>query len=177
MWRLPKGGRFCYTLMGAARFIDWARAKECSVKGGRGGSRAAWVVIEVLTTCRYCGRIHPLKYVCGHKPKRFSRRTEEEQGRYTYAFARKSAEIKERSHYLCAVCLDEGRLTCDGLETHHIVKLRDRPDLLLEDSNLICLCADCHRKADAGQIPAERLRELAARRDRGIPPPIPPVEK
>ena len=125
----------------------------------------------MLTTCRYCGRIHPKGYACEKKPKRFSRRTEEEQGRYTYAFARKSAEIKERSHYLCAVCLDEGRLICDGLETHHIVKLRDRPDLLLEDSNLICLCADCHRKADAGRIPAERLRELAARRDRGTPLP------
>ena len=55
------------------------------------------------------------------------------------------------------------------LETHHIIKLRIRPDLLLEDENLVALCETCHWKADHGQIGADYLRELAKRRDETPP--------
>lgn len=120
----------------------------------------------MLKACSYCGRIHDSKVDCGKKPKRMYRRTEEEQGRYTHAWDVKSEQIKERSHYLCEVCLEEGRLTYEGLETHHIVKLRERPDLLLEDENLICLCKMHHRMAERGEIPAEKLRKLAKKREK-----------
>ncbi len=56
-----------------------------------------------------------------------------------------------------------------GLETHHIRKLRERPDLALADGNLICLCGSCHERAERGDISAERLERLAAERDR-VPP-------
>jgi len=124
----------------------------------------------MLKSCQYCGRIHAKDYDCGKKPVRSNRsRDEREAGRYTYAFTKKSLEIKEHSNHLCAVCWVEGRLTWDGLETHHITKLMDAPDLLLEDSNLICLCKRHHEMADAGLISADELRRLAAERDEGYP--------
>ena len=124
----------------------------------------------MLKSCQYCGRIHARGFDCGKKPKRsrYSRESSE-AGRYSYAFTMKSREIKERSYHLCAVCLTEGKLTFEGLETHHITKLRDAPDLLLEDGNLICLCQRHHELADAGLISAEELRRLAAERDEGGP--------
>lgn len=128
-----------------------------------------------LKSCVYCGRIHAKDHDCGRRPKPKNRkgrayhRDERETGRYSYAFAVKSRDIKERSHYLCAVCLNEGRLTYKGLETHHITKLRDAPELLLEDSNLICLCRDCHKRADSGRIDRDLLKELAKQRDSSPP--------
>lgn len=124
----------------------------------------------MLKSCQYCGRIHPRDFNCGKKPVRSSRtRDERESGRYSRAFSKKSREVKERSNYLCAVCLKEGRLSYDGLETHHIRKLTEAPELLLEDSNLICLCRRHHEMADAGLIDADELRGLAAERDEGSP--------
>lgn len=131
----------------------------------------------MLKACQYCGRIHAKDFDCGRKPARPSRyqHGSAEAGRYSYAFTMKSREIRERSGNLCAVCLDEGRLTYDALEVHHITKLRDAPDLLLEDGNLICLCRRHHEQADRGEIEPEKLRELASRRDQGMPPTIRPA--
>lgn len=119
----------------------------------------------MLRSCKYCGRIHDSRYDCGRKPKKIYRRSAEVSGRYTHAWDVKSREIKSRSNYLCSVCLDEGALTYEGLETHHIVKLIDRPDLLLDDSNLICLCRKHHELAEKGAISAEKLREIVRKRD------------
>ena len=125
---------------------------------------------NMLKSCHYCGRIHAKDYDCGKKPQRIRySKDSNEAGRYSYTFTMKSREIKERSHHLCAVCLTEGKLTYDGLETHHITKLREAPDLLLEDGNLICLCQRHHEMADAGLISADELRRLAAQRDEGCP--------
>lgn len=124
----------------------------------------------MLKSCQYCGRIHEKEYDCGCRPKRTQfTRDEKETGRYSYAFTRKSREIKERSNHLCAVCFAEGKLTYDCLETHHITKLRDAPDLLLEDGNLICLCRQHHEMADNGDLSIEYLRRLAEERDEGYP--------
>lgn len=123
----------------------------------------------MLKACQYCGRIHARGYDCGKKPKkkykRIYYRTENEAGRYTYAFSQKSREIKERAHYLCQVCLTNGKLNYTGLETHHIIKLTTAPELLLDDSNLVCLCRDCHKKAEKGLIDVDFLRKLARERD------------
>jgi 5-methylcytosine-specific restriction endonuclease McrA len=119
----------------------------------------------MLKSCKYCGRIHDSKYDCGKKPKPIYKRTESEQGRYTTAWHKKSIEIKERSQYLCAVCRDKGIYTYDDLEVHHIEPLREHPDLLLEDSNLICLCERCHEKAERGKIDKVYLKLLVHNRD------------
>lgn len=124
-----------------------------------------------LHACKYCGRVHATTYDCGRRPKRTYQRDETERGRYTAEWTRKAEDIKERSHYLCAACLAQDVLTYEGLEVHHIVKLKERPDLLLEDSNLVCLCTRHHKQADRGEIDAKALYELVRQRD-SIPPGV-----
>ena len=121
--------------------------------------------------CSYCGKIHPADYQC-RAPKKY-RNTEERRLRSSPKYTRKSLAIRERANYLCEVCRDEGRYTYENLEVHHIEKLRDHPELLLEDSNLICLCVEHHHIADAGGIPKDYLRDLARRRDGENIPPTP----
>ena len=92
--------------------------------------------------------------------------TTEQALRKRTAWTNKSREIRERSLYLCSVCQDRGEARAeDDLEVHHIVKLRDDPDGLLEDSNLICLCVLHHKQADRGELSAEYLKKLAYERD------------
>ncbi|AIF54375.1 hypothetical protein LDB25A_051 [Lactobacillus phage Ld25A] len=118
-------------------------------------------------SCARCGRIHAKGYVCkvGKRRKHYRYDYAEAKLRNTYKWHKKSEEIRERSKYLCSVCLDEGKYNYRNLEVHHITKLRVEPSLLLVDSNLICLCREHHRLADAGMIDDDYLRELARRRD------------
>jgi len=44
---------------------------------------------------------------------------------------------------LCVDCHAAG-LVKPAEEVHHIAKVRDRPDLRLDDTNLMGLCAPCH---------------------------------
>ena len=115
-----------------------------------------------LKACSVCGRIHGTDIKC-YKPDK--RADNEHMLRQKNKWHIKSLDIRERSHYLCAVCFDKGILSSNNLEVHHITKLRDNPDGLLDDENLICLCASCHKEADAGNIDADYLRELAKKRD------------
>jgi len=46
-------------------------------------------------------------------------------------------------HPLCADCQAENRLT-PATELHHLAKLRARPDLRLEPTNVRPLCQSCH---------------------------------
>lgn len=118
-------------------------------------------------SCSRCGKIHPKGYKCqvGQRRKHYRYDYAEAKLRNTYKWHTKSREIRERSKYLCAVCLDNGIYNYRNLEVHHIEKIRVEPSLLLVDSNLICLCREHHRLADAGMIDKDYLRELAKRRD------------
>lgn len=128
--------------------------------------RAAWAENAMpLKACPYCGRIHERGYRCPRKPVHKTERTEAERGRYTKAWRDKAKEIKERSRYLCAACLADGVYTYDTLEVHHIVPLRERPDLLLDDDNLICLCRRHHEMAESGGIPQQDLYKMVEERD------------
>ena len=92
--------------------------------------------------------------------------TKEQALRRRTSWTNKSKEIRERSKYLCAVCLDQGIARADDdTEVHHITKLRDDPSGLLDDDNLICLCTYHHKQADNGILSADYLRDLAQKRD------------
>ena len=78
---------------------------------------------------------------------------------------KKSEEIKEKAKYLCELCWHEGRITTSSLETHHIEKLTERPDLAMEESNLICLCRHCHERAEKGEVHKYLLKEIALNRE------------
>lgn len=118
----------------------------------------------MLRSCTKCGRIHDINFKCnggGRLPQ-----TAEQALRRRTSWTNKSREIREKSKYLCAVCLDKGEARADDdIEVHHIRKLRDYPEGLLEDDNLVCLCTYHHKQADNGILSAEYLRELAQRRD------------
>ena len=123
----------------------------------------------MLKSCRYCGRIHDSKYDCGKRPRKVNHRHSTEHLRYTSRMKRKSEEVKAAANYLCEYHLYLGQLVYTELETHHIIKLQERQDLALEDSNLICLCRNCHEKAEKGEISPQLLRKIAI--SRGKQPP------
>ena len=115
-------------------------------------------------SCSRCGKIHSTKYKCNAgRVKRVL--TDDMKLRNLNAWHIKAEEIKERSRYLCAICEEEGVYTYDNLETHHIEKLRDNPERLLDNYNLICLCKEHHIKADEGKIDKEHLFKLAKERE------------
>lgn len=146
--------------------------KEPCDKCGRSG--LTFELIEeskMLKACKYCGRVHDRNFDCGRRPVRTRyNRSEAEKIRYTAEMNAKSREIKERQMYLCPVCVSRGDLRPKRLETHHIEKLRLRPDLLLADENLIALCEEHHEEADQGEIDADYLRSLTRKRDGRDPP-------
>lgn len=64
---------------------------------------------------------------------------------------RKREKILKRDEYICQECKRYGRHDADGMPikatvVHHIKEYEQYPELGLEDSNLISLCAGCHNK-------------------------------
>lgn len=114
-------------------------------------------------SCSRCGKIHDAGYQC-NAHKIYLGGIEREL-RSNYKWTQKSLEIREKAQYLCEVCRDSGIYTYDSLEVHHINKLREDKDNYLSNDNLICLCTECHKKADRGEISKEYLRKLARRRE------------
>lgn len=122
----------------------------------------------MLVSCSRCGKMHARGFKCN--VGRADRADREAYGmRASWTWQKKSKEIKDKSRWLCAVCKDNGRLTYDGLEVHHIVKVRDDKSKAFDDYNLICLCIEHHKRADAGKIKASYLLELAKRREDNPP--------
>ena len=119
-------------------------------------------------SCSKCGNIHPYNYKCN--VGKVYRGGEERKLRNTYAWHSKARQIKEKSNYLCAICKDQGIYTYDNLEVHHISKVKDDPSLLLEDYNLITLCAWHHKLADMGEINKNYLLNLVYDREKQLPP-------
>lgn len=62
------------------------------------------------------------------------------------AWQRKRAHILRRDNYLCAECKRYGKFRA-AVTVHHVKHFDEHPELALEDSNLISLCAGCHNKA------------------------------
>ena len=120
----------------------------------------------MLKSCSRCGGIHESGYRCTHNKPKYNYRGGEERGlRNSHAWHKKSREIKQRANYLCEACKETGRYVYDGLEVHHIEKVRDKPEKLLDDMNLVCLCVMHHKQADRGDISPDYLRDLAEKRE------------
>ena len=118
--------------------------------------------------CSRCGRMHAYDEPCPRKKPAYSyERTGADRLRFTARWKRKSLQVRSDAHWLCEVCRDQGKVTTDGLEVHHIEKLRDDPDGLIEDDNLVCLCRKHHKMADDGELTKVYLRGLALRRITG----------
>ncbi len=113
--------------------------------------------------CGRCGKIHDTRFKCD--VSRVYVPTDESRLRSKYSWTKKSEEIRERANYLCEVCRDQGQITYDNIEVHHIIKLKDDSSKLLDNYNLICLCQEHHKQADDGQIETGYLFELAMKRE------------
>lgn len=119
----------------------------------------------MFKSCGRCGKIHASNYKC-NKGKVY-RGGNERQLRNTYDWVQKSLEIRDRSNYLCEVCKQEGRYTYNNLEVHHITKVTEAPERLLDNYNLVCLCVEHHKLADKGEIDKDYLEKLARIREDG----------
>ncbi len=115
-------------------------------------------------TCSYCGRIHKAGEKCPAFT-RIYRGGDERKLRSKYAWTEKSKEIREKANGLCEVCRDNGVYIYKGIQVHHIQKVKDNPSKLLDNYNLICLCDEHHKQADAGKLDADYLRKLAKARE------------
>lgn len=115
--------------------------------------------------CSRCGKIHSSTYRC-NKGKVYSGGIERDL-RNTHKWHMKAREIKERSNNLCSICKEEGRYTYNNLEVHHINKVTDEPERLLDNYNLICLCVEHHKQADNNEIDKDYLLKLAKIREDG----------
>ena len=115
--------------------------------------------------CSRCGRIHDYSYKCNKGRERKFAETPESKLRSKSAWQRKRDNIKDRAFNLCEVCRDQGIYNYKDISVHHIKKLKEDPNGLLDDKNLIALCTTHHKKADAGEIPVSYLISLVERRD------------
>lgn len=116
-------------------------------------------------SCSKCGKIHKAGYKCPVAAIPQRGRTLDQKLRSTSRWQKKSEEIREKSKHLCALCREENVFTYNDIEVHHIEKLKDAPEKLLDNYNLVCLCKYHHELADAGKIEASHLLELAKARE------------
>ena len=113
--------------------------------------------------CSKCGKLHSYNYKC--TVNRPVRDDEESKLRNKSKWHKKSEEIRQASNYLCEICKLEGIYNYKRIEVHHIDKVKDRPDRLLDNYNLISLCNEHHRLADEGKIDKDYLFKLAEARE------------
>lgn len=118
----------------------------------------------MFKACSKCGKIHPSTYEC-NKGRIYSG-GDERHLRSKYKWTQKSLEVRAKANNLCEVCKQDKKYVYDFLEVHHIEKVRNNPDKLLDNYNLICLCQECHKKADKGLIDVEYLKQLAEEREK-----------
>ena len=123
----------------------------------------------MFKSCSRCGKIHQSNYQC--TVGKTYRGGEERKLRSRYSWTKKSEEIRERANHLCEVCRDNNIYTYDGIEVHHIVKVRDDKTKLLDNYNLICLCQEHHKLADNNKLDQDYLLDLAKKREDGEEPP------
>lgn len=120
----------------------------------------------MFKVCSRCQRIHPYNQPCTcSKYKKDYKGGDERKLRAKNAWKEKSLEIRQKADNLCEVCRDNGRYIYQGLSVHHINKVKDAPELFLNNENLICLCEACHKKADKGELEKGYLERLALERE------------
>lgn len=124
----------------------------------------------MLKTCSKCG-IVPQDHICPYRSyNKKNKDSKANKFRKTKAWTDKSIEVREKSKYLCSICMENKYNTINqfnfkNLSVHHIVPLEEDYNLRLENSNLICLCEFHHHMAEKGEIPREELLELVKKRD------------
>ena len=112
-------------------------------------------------SCKWCGRLHPMGYVCPMKPQKHRKNTKAQRFRNTGVWKRTRASVNARDLFLCRLCLRERKLEPYGLSTHHIIPLEESMDYATDEEWCITLCDSHHKAADAGAYDREDLHLLA----------------
>ena len=110
-------------------------------------------------SCSRCGKIHPVNVKCDKGMTYMG--GQERNLRSSWDWTKKSVQIRNKAQHLCEVCRDNGVFTYNNLEVHHIEKVSDCPEKLLDDINLVCLCTEHHKQADSGELNKAYLMHLA----------------
>ena len=117
-------------------------------------------------SCKYCGRIHNIGYICPLKPKpKHGQHHDEELRKFraSGAWARVRAEILERDGYRCVVCearKEPRRYNPRRLSVHHIVPLAEDMSRAEDPDNLVTVCDRHHNEAERGEIARKYLIDL-----------------
>lgn len=115
-------------------------------------------------SCKYCGRTHPIGYVCAMRPRYDKPRLKRvDLFRKTSAWRNKREDILERDRYHCRLCEEEKaprRYNPGRLSVHHITPLTEDWSRRLDDGNLITLCDKHHDRAERGKYDRLALWEL-----------------
>lgn len=114
----------------------------------------------MLVSCKYCGGLHERGVVCASKPVRQKEPNQVNKFRWSRVWRTKRNQIVDRDKSLCQVCKQDKQYTYDNLEVHHITSIADDWDLRLDDSNLVTLCVEHHKLADANEISKEYLTSI-----------------
>ena len=89
-------------------------------------------------------------------------KTADERG-YTWGWRCFSRRFKAEQP-LCELCLAAGKVEATR-SVHHIAKVKDAPERLLERVNVIALCDGCHLEADRNPETNQRCRAIAEARE------------
>lgn len=124
----------------------------------------------MFKSCKYCGRIHDRKYICGKQPVKTNRNTEIDKFRSSIAWQHKREEIRERDHNLCQICIRElyntvNRFTYNDLSVHHAVPLADDFGKRLDNDYLLLTCGNHHEMAERGEIPRGMILAVIAEQE------------
>lgn len=122
-------------------------------------------MVEMLKSCKYCGRIHDSKFDCGKKPGPWKKRTEIDRFRSSRKWREKREQIRQRDNNLCQMCLrtfhgTSRQYNYHNLSVHHAIPIEQDYDKRLDDDNLITLCQDCHELAEKGVIPYRVIKQI-----------------
>ena len=124
----------------------------------------------MLKTCSHCGIVEE-NHICKYRHyKKKNKDSKADKFRKTKAWTNKSLELRQKSKYLCAICMENkyhtiNQFNFDKLSVHHIVPLEEDYNKRLDNDNLICLCYYHHKMAEKGEISREELFELVNKRD------------
>lgn len=114
--------------------------------------------IMIYKYCRCGKKIEHTKKLCDECTEKYgslekdryrrynaSREDKEYQRFYTSKeWIEKRSEVVSRDKGLCLLCFYNNIIEGQGA-VHHIDEIKDNWDLRLDEDNLICLCAKCHR--------------------------------
>lgn len=77
------------------------------------------------------------------------------KGSHKYGYKDFKEEVKEKFSHTCGLCKKVGGY----FEIDHIIPKKERPDLLMDLSNVRLLCVDCHKRVTFGWKPEVDFRK------------------